>query len=111
MSSYAKGVDAERQAYRFLTQKGYTFCFHRYKTPYGEIDLIMAHKKTLIFVEVKQRQTLRQALTSITDRQKERIRNAALLFLHHNADFSKDVLRFDSVLVIKGRIVYIENII
>lgn len=111
MSSYAKGLDAERTAYRFLRKKGYIFINHRYKTPHGEIDLIMTDKNTLVFIEVKKRPTLCQALNSISPRQKERMGNAALFFVQHNACWFQHVLRFDGLLIGPKKIVHIENIL
>jgi putative endonuclease len=51
------GDDAERIAERFLLQQGLKLLARNYHCRYGEIDLIMQHAETLVFVEVKLRKT------------------------------------------------------
>lgn len=51
------GDDAERIAERYLTQHGLTLVTRNYHCRHGEIDLIMRHAETLVFVEVKLRKT------------------------------------------------------
>ena len=55
MNTTAKGLAAESQAAAYLQAKGYTLLARNFRTPHGEVDLILQHKKTLVFVEVKQR--------------------------------------------------------
>ena len=63
MNNYQNGHLAEYMAMWFLRFRGYRLLFQNYRcgkgTHAGEVDLIMLKKKTVVFIEVKQRQTLR----------------------------------------------------
>ena len=47
------GIYAEKFAIFFLFIKGYKILAWRYKTPFGEIDIIAKKNNFLIFIEVK----------------------------------------------------------
>lgn len=79
--------------------KGYRILGLRAKTPKGEIDLIAVRGRRLAFVEVKRRLTLEDAEASITTRQRERVRQAALLWLARNARYQQHDLGFDLVFI------------
>ena len=49
------GQQAESLAQGYLEQQGLTFVERNVRYPFGEIDLIMRHKKYWVFVEVKYR--------------------------------------------------------
>jgi putative endonuclease len=49
------GADGEKMAKIFLESKGYTCLHQNWSLGRGDIDLIMEHGKTLVFVEVKTR--------------------------------------------------------
>lgn len=49
------GQRGEQKAAEYLQQRGYEILHRNYRTRYGEIDLICADKKYLVFVEVKTR--------------------------------------------------------
>ena len=53
---HALGLEGEALALDYLCTKGYRHLQSRYKTRWGEIDLIMQDGDTLVFVEVKYRQ-------------------------------------------------------
>lgn len=98
MTSYTKGVFAENLAKQYLMQKGFIFLKLRYKTPHGEIDLVMQDQDTIVAVEVKYRKKLEDSHYAISERQKKRIENALLYYLQeHNQDSA--FLRFDVVLL------------
>lgn len=84
--TYDQGIKAEKTAARYLALKGYKILEQRYKTPYGEIDLIAQKKDLVAFIEVKARKTNRDALESITPKMKKRISDAALYYISHNSD-------------------------
>lgn len=52
------GEKGEELARRFLKKKGYKLIKQNYKTPLGEIDIIAKDKDTLVFVEVKTRESI-----------------------------------------------------
>ena len=49
------GDEAEAQARNYLEKKGYQWICSRFQTRWGEIDLVMEKKNSLVFVEVKYR--------------------------------------------------------
>lgn len=49
------GKDAESYAEKFLRAKGLQLISKNYRCRWGEIDLIMKEKETLVFVEVRMR--------------------------------------------------------
>lgn len=75
-TSYNKGILAEYCAAIMLLLKGYWIRERRYKTPWGEIDLIATKGDSLVFVEVKRRKSLLKGLEAITPHQQRRIENA-----------------------------------
>ena len=54
-ASYRHGHVAEAAAMLLLLAKGFRPVARRYKTPLGEIDLIVKRGRTIAFVEVKAR--------------------------------------------------------
>ncbi|MBE6451925.1 MAG: YraN family protein [Alphaproteobacteria bacterium] len=103
MNNYNRGHFAEFIAGLYLRLKGYhqIAVNHTFKrgSGVGEIDLIFKHKQTLIFVEVKQRQTIAQASYSIFPAQQKRIRRAAEVFIKQNKHYMNYDIRFDVVLI------------
>jgi putative endonuclease len=96
--TYRKGQLGEWIAVLFLRLKGYTILERRFKTPFGEIDIIAKRGRTIAAIEVKFRQTLQEAAESISDYQKQRIQNAFLMFLKKYPK-PADVFRFDALLI------------
>ncbi len=82
---------------------GYRVVARNYRSPAGEIDLVVRRGRTLVFVEVKSRGSLAEAAEAIRAGQQRRIRNAATLFLARNPQLGDCDLRFDAVLVAPGR--------
>jgi putative endonuclease len=97
------GDKGETTALSFLMANGLYLVQKNYKTPGrggGEIDLIMRDAdNTLIFVEVKKRQSRLHggAASSITLIKQKRICKAALIYLSHFT--SLPACRFDVVLI------------
>lgn len=94
-----KGQWAEAFAAAYLQCKGYRILRRRYKTRYGEIDLIAQKGRVVAMVEVKARRTIGGALESVTPRNQKRIEAAAHSFLATlPADVGRDI-RFDVIAV------------
>ena len=53
VAAYRHGLRAEIAAASLLLAKGYRILARRYKTPLGEIDLVVRRGSTIAFVEVK----------------------------------------------------------
>ncbi|MDH5723349.1 MAG: YraN family protein [Alphaproteobacteria bacterium] len=98
-TSYSKGVQAEKLAKAYLERNGYKVIQVRYKTKYGEIDLVARKNNILCFIEVKARAQKSDALEAVTARSRKRIENAASLFLAENPDCNHCDMRFDVVTV------------
>jgi putative endonuclease len=90
---------AERVAAWSLRLRGYRVLARRYRTPLGEIDLIVRRGRLLAFVEVKGRADLAAALGALGQRQRQRMARAAELFLLHHPSHADCALRFDLVAV------------
>jgi len=90
---------AESVAALFLQAKGYRVLARRYKTPLGEIDLVVRRGRAIAFVEVKARADGTSALAAITPYQRTRSARAALAWLMRHPEAADYDLRFDVVLV------------
>lgn len=98
-SSHERGLGAELYAALYLFLKGYRILAWRYKTPVGEVDLIVARKSWIVFVEVKQRRSIEEAVFSVTPLMRQRIGAAAGYFLAQQRQKIASSLRFDVVAV------------
>lgn len=94
-----KGRLAETAALWALRFKGYRLLAKRFKTPLGEVDLVMRRGATTVFVEVKARISAAQALDSVTIRQAKRIAAAARLWAARDPRAQRGFCRFDIVAV------------
>ena len=96
-TAHARGLLAETIAVWILRLQGYRILARRYKTPVGEVDVIARRGKTIVFVEVKARAILADALQSISPQAQARITRAAQHFLMAGGQGGDDVLRFDVI--------------
>lgn len=78
-----KGQAAEDWACEYLIHQGLEFIERNFHSRHGEIDLIMEHQGTLVFIEVRYRKNLDfgGALESITPKKQNRIRKTALYYM------------------------------
>ena len=99
ISTRAAGIDAESLAATFLVARGFTIIVRNYRCRFGEIDLVARHGDTLVFVEVRLRQSRAHggAGSSIDWRKQRKLRTAARHFLWHLRD--DPACRFDAVLL------------
>ncbi len=95
IQAYRRGHIAEILSAIWLTCKGYRVLKRRYKSPWGEIDLIARRGSTLVFVEVKARPGTREALEAVTPRQRQRIAQAASAYLQSMPPHASCACRFD----------------
>ncbi len=98
-----RGRRAESLAAWFLRLKGYRLLARRYKTPAGEIDLVMRRGRTVVFVEVKQRPDETAGLEAVTPSGRRRIARAAAMWLSRHPGAATMDQRFDVVLALPGR--------
>ena len=99
MNTYSKGLLGEAAAEQYLCEAGMTCLQRRYRSPYGEIDLIMMDRDVLVFVEVKARvrQTHSEAQAAVTSAKQRRIIQTALCFLNEHPEYAQHMMRFDIV--------------
>ena len=103
VAAFRLGLTAESRAALVLIAKGYRIAARRWKTPFGEIDIVARRRHTLVFVEVKARETATEAAEAVTERGKRRIIGAAELWLAHHPDDVNSEIRFDVILVAPGK--------
>ncbi len=104
VAAFRLGLSAESRAAMLLIAKGYRIVARRWKTPFGEIDIVARRRQALVFVEVKARERADEAAEAVTERTKRRIIAAAELWLAHRPDDARCDIRFDVILVTPGRI-------
>ena len=69
VAAFRTGLSAESRAAAFLMAKGYRILAKRFRTPYGEIDIVARKRNLIAFVEVKARASLDDAAYAVTPRQ------------------------------------------
>lgn len=99
VAAFQTGLSAESRACVYLIAKGYRILARRFRTPYGEIDIVARRRGLLAFVEVKARATLDDAAWSVTPQQQQRIVAAAQAWLMARPDHANFEMRFDVVLI------------
>jgi putative endonuclease len=99
VAAFRVGLSAESRAAAYLIAKGYRILARRFRTPYGEIDIVAKRRNLLAFVEVKARATLDDAAYAVTPRQQKRIVDAANAWLMAHPEHANFDLRFDAILV------------
>ena len=98
-SNHRNGILAEYLALAYLTLKGYRLVALRYKTPVGEIDIILRRGKTLVFAEVKARAKADDAAHAIHTKNQSRVVRASQQFLANHPEYQNYEVRFDAVLI------------
>ncbi|SHF61192.1 putative endonuclease [Kaistia soli DSM 19436] len=98
-----RGRRAERIAALYLGLKGYRVVARRFKSPVGEIDLVMRRGGVLAFVEVKNRADFDAAALAVTPHARRRLLRAADAFIGRHPDAATLTLRFDLVLIAPRR--------
>jgi putative endonuclease len=99
VAAFRTGLSAESRAAALLIAKGFRILARRFRTPYGEIDIVARKRNLVIFVEVKARALLDDAAYAVTPMQTRRIIDAAQAWLMMNPDHANHEMRFDVVLV------------
>jgi putative endonuclease len=108
-AAHRLGHRAETIAALWLRLKGYRILARRFRTPAGEIDLIVRRGKVLAFVEVKARARASDAAEAVNTKAQARIARAAEWYLSQRAQMANaphkkaEMLRFDLVLVTPGQ--------
>ena len=100
-SKRLKGDTIERLACRHLERNGLSLIQRNYRCVHGEIDLVMRHADTLVFVEVRYRRDSSFGLPAETvdARKQARLRATAEHYLQRDKRASTRPCRFDIVAV------------
>ena len=95
------GARAEHLAANYLIKQGLQLIESNYYSSCGEIDLIMRHNQTLVFVEVRHRSNSRYggAAASITTRKLQKIRNTAYHYIQRRNISADTPVRVDALCV------------
>lgn len=98
------GAQSEDLAVWYLKKNGYKILEQNYRTRLGEIDIIAKEKKTIVFVEVKSRRSIRYGSPkwSVTHQKQRKISMVALQYLKKTRQIDA-AARFDVVAVISNR--------
>lgn len=104
VAAFRLGLSAESRAAMFLIAKGYRILARRFKTPFGEIDIVARRRGALVFVEGKARGRADEAAEAVTGRGKQRIVAAAELWLARSPADAQQEIRFDVILVTPGKL-------
>lgn len=93
------GNQAERQSEQLLLQAGMRLLARNYRCKMGELDLVMRHANTVVFVEVRYRRSNRwgDAVESIDWRKQRRVIAAAQHYLLTHPHLADHPCRFDVV--------------
>ena len=110
MNKRAFGGAGENEARAFLEGKGARVLEMNYRRPTGEIDIIARQGKTLLFVEVKRRSSLRygRPAEAVNKAKQAHILRTALMYLQENR-LTDAPMRFDVIEVLPDGIHHIEN--
>ncbi len=86
------GRRGETIAANYLEAKGYSFLGRNWRSPYGEIDLIVSLDGVVAFVEVKTRRSksLGPPEISITSRKREHMRDSAEYYIQQHPELTND---------------------
>ena len=92
------GLSIEKLALVILFCKGYQILAWRYKTPFGEIDIVVKKANTLIFIEVKStHHNFLNPEIAFREKQIKRFFNAIEFFVKNNIQFNNLARRLDLI--------------
>jgi putative endonuclease len=98
------GEKSENLAVWYLKQNGYKIIEQNYRNRMGEIDIIARDKKTIVFVEVKSRRSIRYGSPkqAVTPKKQRTISMVALSYLKTTKQTDAKA-RFDVVAITSNR--------
>lgn len=98
------GRRAELIAAWYLRLKFYRVLARRYRTPVGEIDLIVRRGNTIAFIEVKQRPSEAEAIEAVRPSSRRRIAKAAEYWVAAHPAAMRFDRRFDLMIAVPRRL-------
>lgn len=106
-----KGYKFEQMAQQYLKKKKYSILATNEANFCGEIDIIAKYKNTIVFVEVKGRETAEFGLPfeAVTELKQEKIRRASQAYLKSKKLLDKCDVRFDVISILGDEIEHVIN--
>jgi putative endonuclease len=102
--AWQRGRAAETLCVWHLRLRGYRILARGYRVPAGEIDIVARRGRVLVAIEVKARDSMAAASEAIAPRQRRRVARAFEQFLAAHPQHGGLTLRFDVMLVARGRL-------
>lgn len=95
------GAAGEERAASWYERHGYTVLARNWRCRDGELDLVVAERRAVVFVEVKTRRSARfgHPLEAVTPAKQARMRRLALAYLRETGTRARS-LRFDVVAIL-----------
>ncbi len=105
LSNHARGRWGEELAAAHYRRLGYEILDRNWRSPTGELDLVVRDGATIVFSEVKARRTDRfgPAASAVTVEKQRRIRQLAVEWLRAH-ELRADSIRFDVVAITGSRL-------
>lgn len=97
ITRYNLGILSEYAAVLFLKLKAYRILERRYRSHLGEIDIIATKGNLIVFLEVKTIREGNDAFPVVSNKQLDRIRRSATIYL--NRGYNNYDVRFDLITV------------
>ncbi|WP_339063366.1 YraN family protein [Tepidibacillus marianensis] len=96
------GKWGEETAKKHLLNRGYLFIDQNWRTRFGELDLIMMDKETVVFIEVRTKSNSQYgfALESINQRKRQKLFQTAQAYLQSKKCWERPI-RFDLISIDK----------
>lgn len=96
LSAKLRGAMGEAYVAAYFRKKRYKVLAMNHHTYFGELDVIVAKRKKLIFVEVKLRQSggVARAADSVTRAKQQRLRASAEIWLKQNPGYARYEMSF-----------------
>lgn len=104
-----EGRRAEWLASAWLALRGFQILARRFKAAGGEIDLVARRARLLVFVEVKARPRLDDAVFAVTTRARRRVEAAGRIFLSRHPGLVDLGLRYDIIAVAGWRLRHVPD--
>ncbi|MCL4131194.1 UNVERIFIED_CONTAM: hypothetical protein GTU68_041101 [Idotea baltica] len=82
-----------------LRLKGYQIHARNKRTPVGEIDIIASKRGIIVFIEVKSRKDISQAISAVTPQSWQRISNAAAYWMAPKPNLGENGWRYDIIAI------------
>jgi putative endonuclease len=110
LSRFKLGKSGEAQASSFLKAHGLVLLEERFRSRFGEIDLVMQDEEDLVFVEVKLRSHSRFGIgsESIQIQKQNKLIRTAQIYLQKKKRYNQPC-RFDVVDIIGNQVNWIKN--